>query len=104
MKLKNLLIKYEDEIMYQCFGEVINDELYLKYTQIYSCEWRNCIEDIVNDYNDFINAKQKINSMMLTTLFISQWKGVMTEEDLEKLDMKSLEYTFKKILTEMEMN
>lgn len=103
MKLENLLIKYEDEIMYKCFGEVINGKLYFKYTQIYPYEWTGCIEDLTEEYTAFTNANKKITPTMLTTLFLSQWKGVMTEEDFEKLDMKSLEYTFEKILTEMEV-
>lgn len=103
MKLEDLLIKYEDEIMYQCFGKVISDELYLKYAQIYPYEWTGCIEDLTEEYTAFTNADKKITPIMLTTLFLSQWRGVMTEEDFERLDMESLEYTFKKILTEMEV-
>lgn len=90
--------------MYQCFGEVISDEMYLKYIQIYPYEWASCIEDLAEEYTVFTNANKKITPTMLTTLFLSQWKGVMTEEDFERLDMESLEYTFEKILTEMEEN
>lgn len=103
MKLEDLLIKYEDEIMYQCFGEVISDELYFKYTQIYPYEWTGCIEDLTEEYTSFTNANKKITPIMLTTLFLSQWKGVMTEEDFEKLDIESLEHTFRKILEELEV-
>lgn len=104
MRLEDLLIKYEDEIIYQCFGALISDELYLKYTKIYPYEWTDCIKDLTEEYTAFTNANKKITPIMITTLFLSQWKGVMTEEDFEKLDIESLKYTFEKILTEMEMD
>ena len=103
MRLEDLLIKYEDEIMYQCFGTVISDELYLKYTQIYSYEWEECIKEVVETYNIFIKAKQKVKPIMLTTMFLSYWCGILTEEDMEALNIDKLKRTFKKILTEMEV-
>ena len=75
-----------------------DEELYLKYTQIYSCEWKECIRDVVETYNIFIEAKQKVKPIMLTTMFLSYCCGILTEEKMEALNIDKLKGTFKKYL------
>ena len=101
MKLGNLLLKYENEIMAICFG---SKNKWLEVSYFCQDDWIECKNELYDFYDLFTDNNIKIEPIMLTSVFLTYY-GLITEKiKIEKESVEKLENIFRKILEELEMD